>query len=250
MDGKLAEAVLLTSHVRVAFANSEPFTLSLQHPSFRGTSSLVFETDDGQGWSGPATQVATDLSGWFEYLQSSGVQSCALVGGVFGVSRTGAEHLWQQSTGLVQPRPADGRIWAVRYREFASKHVGPVPRPSLDPCVTRLLEVLDGCQTLARDASEAGWETFFANARNELDPPAGNPQPKSHLLPQHGYSSAAQRLLRGCELSWAFGGTGSWTDLYLADDDHARRYDRLTPLLKTAVLDGISAAVNSELQAN
>lgn len=249
MDGKLAEAVLLTSHVRVALANIEPFALSLEHPSFKGTSSLSFELDDGQGWASSATQVATSLPSWFQYLQTSGVQSCALVGGVCAVARAGGERVWQQSMDLVQPRPEDGRIWSVRYREFAATSAGPRPRLELDSAASHLLEVLDECQALARDAGEAGWAKFFANARNELNPPADRQPQNSHLLPKHGYTSAAQRLLRGCELSWAFGGMGSWNDLDFADSGHARRYDRLTPQLKTAVLDGIAAAVNAELQA-
>jgi len=50
-------------------------------------------------------------------------------------------------------------------------------------------------------------------------------------------------------LSWAFGGMGSWNDLYIDDSRHARRYDELTPQLKKALDAGISAAVNSEPSA-
>jgi len=245
VDGKLAEAVLLTSHVRVAFANIQPFTLSREHPSFAGTASLTFEIDDGQGWSGAATQVASSLAGWFEYLQASAARACGLVGGVLCVSGPAGERVWRQSMDVVKPRPADGRIWAVRYREFDAKAAW--PQVSLEASAARLLEVLVECQALAHDAAEAGWAKFFDNARHELNPPTDSLVQASHLLPALGYSAAAQRLLRGCELAWAFGGMGSWNDLDFADVEHRRRYGRLTPQLKTAVLEGICAAVNSEL---
>lgn len=250
VDLKLAEAALLTSHARLALSTGEPIGLSLEHPLFKYTSTIIFETDAGQGWPGPASQVANHPEGWCEYLRASGASAIALQsGGVIRVTGTGPEHVWHQTMDVLQPKPADGRLWAVRYRAFESKNVGTPPELTVDDASARLREVLQGCESLARDAGEGGWAKFFGNASMVLNQPAEVSSQKCRLLPARGYSAAAHRLLRACELSWAFGGMGSWNDLYIDDSRHARRYDELTPQLKKALDAGISAAVNSEPSA-
>jgi len=245
MDGKLAEAVLLTSHARVALAGVLPFALNLSHSAFKYTSSLRFELDSGAA-ADAASVVATSPEGWFEYLQSSGVHSLALrSGAMICVSGAAPERAWQQTSDLVKPRPADGRIWAVRYQELKVPPAG--SELDVDGATARLVEVVEACEALARDAKENGWSAFFGRARSEMKPEPGSPLQQSNLLPPRGYSDAAQRLLRGCELAWALGGMGSWNDLYLEDHELARRYDRVTPQLSSALHASVPAAVNSAL---
>jgi len=248
VDLKLAEAVLLTSHARLALITGEPMGLSLEHPLFKYTSSIIFEKDAGQGWSGPATQVANHPEGWCESLRASGVGDVALQGGGgIRVTRSDRQWVWQQTMDLVQPKPADGKIWAVRYREFELKNVGAPPEVTVEAASARLLEVLQGCESLARDAGEAGWAKFFGNALIELTRADSATPQACQLLPVRGYSAAAHRLLRACDLAWAFGGMGSWNDLYFDESSHARRYDHLTPQLKAALEGGILAAAKSEV---
>jgi len=248
VDLKIAEAALLTSHVRVALTTGEPLGLSLEHPLFKHTFTLVFETDAGQGWSGPASQVANHPEGWLEYLRASRARAIALQGGgVIRVAGAGAERVWHQTMDVVKPKPENGRLWAVRYREFEAKNVGTPPQITVETASASLLEAVQGCESLARDAGELGWAKFFGNAVRALNLVDNVTPQECQLLPTRGFSAAAHRLLRACELSWAFGGMGSWNDLDLDDSTQAYRYDKLTPQLKAALDAGILAAVNSEL---
>jgi hypothetical protein len=65
------------------------------------------------------------------------------------------------------------------------------------------------------------------------------------ILPPKGYTEPARRLLSACEKAWAFGGMGSWNDIGFEDPDLEARYRAVTPVLFSAVLLGVAAAVNS-----
>ena len=237
MDGQLAKSIVLASQARVALAGLAPFTIAADHPLFV-SDVLVFESSGGRVVEGAAS--------WVDYLRADGATALALRADSSVLVSAGTDSIWKPGSDAIVPRPSDGHVWRLCYREQAGAPPSTAPELDVAGATTRLNDALQTAETLCSDGNAAGWAKFFANARDALHATEAPPR-KWSFLPEVGYTEPARRLLRGADTGWAFGGMGSWNDFEFESYELRRRQGDVTRLLHAAVFGAVLSATNSAL---
>lgn len=132
----------------------------------------------------------------------------------------------------------ESELWKVEYKAIDDGRDFEIPDiPSATKSLSRALTVI---HKFATDLEMPHWASLFERA---LDCLGGIERELYHddLSPDGTLSDEARRLLNACQISWVFGGMGSWNDLYIEHPD----YPTVTEALFAAVNAGIVAAVNS-----
>lgn len=236
MDAQLAKSIVLTSRARVALAGLAPIRVDVEQVLFAGDV-LAFESSAGQ--------VVESAADWVESLRAAAATALALRADSSILVSAAVSSLWKPSSDPIVPRPSDGPVWRLRYREQAA---APPSAADLDvaSATTRLKEAFHTAETLCIDGNAAGWAKFFANARDALQATDAPPR-KWSFLPDAGYDDPARRLLRGADTGWAFGGMGSWNDFEFESYELRRRQGEVTRQLHAAVIGAVLSATNAAL---
>jgi len=245
VNGEVAEAIALVAHGNAFLAGlTRPVELTDGNSAFR--------------WVGAARfGESTTTRAWFEALRDAGARRLELV--LPGAKRLFAGfsnavpaairveprgELWTARWELIDPRPADGRIWSVVHERREAPPETSAP-PTLPGATAELRAVLAEVETVARrDDFLAGFAGAFRTAAAQLDDRKPTP-PYPDLLPDGGYTIEARRLLAASGHAWVFGGMGSWNDVTFGDKAVQADYERVSELLWRAILDGLRAAVNA-----
>jgi hypothetical protein len=152
--------------------------------------------------------------------------------------------LWTSAWSVGDRSVRDGRPWDVSIRGTSSPDLV-VPAPALAPARTRLLDALHAIRGFAADVGLADWASFFgrAVAVAESDAPAVNYAPD--IAPAGSLSPERHRLLAAAVQAWAFGGMGSWNDVWVPDETRGGEYPELTRRLFAAVVNSVVSVTNS-----
>lgn len=140
-------------------------------------------------------------------------------------------------------RPADNRIWLIKYRGIADKRCRELKHPTIDIGTESLLSSLEAADSFATEHAPRPWCQIFADARGLLD--QEHPEMTYHddLLPK-GFDPAGRRLLAAASKAWVFGGMGSWNDNWFEGDVEAT-YRSVSKSLYAGVTTAIDAAANA-----
>ena len=222
------------------------------HSTFRFVRSVEFDRAD-RSWRSRNTSHAS-VQSWFEALMAAGIKRLhldatgQLVGHTPGelpghhsaafansittpiISSTRKRSTpWSASWSVVDgPRPADNRIWTVRYQRVAELPLMRLTHPSVEQATSHLAEALQQIQVFAEENETGHWVGWFREAQELLV--STNPEVPYYpdFLPRHGLQHA--RLTSGAVKAFVFGGMGSWNDLAFESDPANRQATRRTDL--------------------
>lgn len=278
VDGEKAHAVALVSHANVWLAGlvgPEPTGPPADGASCKFISKTTFVYVGGPG----KADVVHSIDGWMRQLANRrverlwfltsppGVVSSArgkatperqLAGFVGGGNRwtivgQGPGHVeaWTATWAVGDQNAPEQRIWKVTYRGEPVNGNFLQPKVDLAAASAELSQALVAIRDhAASDPHLKHWtETFdaaLASGTSSAPMPAYYPD----MLPEKGYSLASRRLLAMARGSNVFGGMGSWNDGDPSDPQLAARHEAVSQGLYVAMLAGISAAVNADLEGD
>jgi len=149
---------------------------------------------------------------------------------------------WGATWSVIEPRPADNRIWAVRYAGTMADGAAP-----LQPGVAQAGSALDRALTDARDFAQRLGELDWATQFDEAITLTGDRPPYQPDLMDPSFPDDARRLIAKASRAWVFGGMGSWNDLGFADEAKRAEHAEISRLLFATLLQACIAAVNCPL---
>jgi hypothetical protein len=153
--------------------------------------------------------------------------------------------VWRASWSVIEPRPADNRIWLVRYAGTLAEEEAP-HQLELARAAAALDAALTDAREFARRAGEPDWANQFTDAiETDDDRPSYQPD-----LMDPAFPGEARRLIAKASRAWVFGGMGSWNDLGFADDAIRAEHADISRLLFATLMQACLAAVNCELPQN
>ncbi len=215
-----------------------------------------------------ATARADDPNVWLKQLAAAGVEelgvdalgqlnrsdraplpdhvAVAFVGGHgASLSATGPKRAerwvsnWAATSG---DRPADNRIWYVRYSGTADERCRRLEHPTLETAMDSLLGSLESAELFARAHRLSPWSDFFAEAQELAEQEQPEIPYHPDLLPQDT-DSLRRRILASASKAYVFGGMGSWNDMAF-DGETGVEYASITGSLYAGVMTAIDAAAN------
>ena len=149
---------------------------------------------------------------------------------------------WRASWTVIEPRPADNRIWAVRYEGTPATDLAPQQLPLADA-----RSALDATLAGARDfAKEAGLPEWAATLTEALETDNDRPPFQPDLM-SPDFPDDSRRLIAKASRAWVFGGMGSWNDLGFESDATRAEHAEVSRLLFATLLQACVAAVNCPL---
>jgi hypothetical protein len=165
-------------------------------------------------------------------------------GGHWYVLATGSQPTeeWGATWRVIEPRPADDRIWTVTYAGTLADGDTPL-QPDLAQAGSALDRALTDARNLARRLDEAEWATQFDEAISATD----ERPPYQPDLIDPTYPDDARRLIAKASRAWVFGGMGSWNDLGFEDPARRAEHAEVSRLLFATLLQACIAAVNCPL---
>jgi hypothetical protein len=146
---------------------------------------------------------------------------------------------------VIEPRPADNRIWAVSFVGNEADGATPL-QPDVAHSSSALDRALSDARDFARRLDEADWATQFDEAISATDDRVAS-QPD---MMDPAFPGGARRLIAKASRAWVFGGMGSWNDLGFEDEAKRTEHAEISRLLFATLLQACIAAVNCELPNN
>lgn len=266
MTGELEQRIALTTYGNHWLRSGVlPDGFYPMNGAFRYCNTVGFRVIDRKKES----VVATDPLVWFRYLQKEGCRGLRLHyraaeerlpakehqlagfvggGGVWRIEAVYAGHcdFWASRWQVTRKDDPDNHIWCVNY---GRTEVGiPTLHPKVDlvPVAAELQDALEAITRFSHGAGLDFWAEFFqkAAARLAADEPAAGFHNEA-LVPPGDYDLQAQRVLFTAGSAWAFGGMGTWNDVYIPNPVENDDYDKVSKRLYDAFNKAVVAAVNS-----
>jgi hypothetical protein len=151
----------------------------------------------------------------------------------------GPTEAWRASWSVIEPRPADDRIWAIRYEGTAAPKLRP-QQPAIADARSALDAALAGARAFAQQANLPEWSARFTEAmETDDDRPPYQPD-----LMDPSFPDEARRLVAKASRSWVFGGMGSWNDVGFKNDEQRAAHANVSSRLFDALMTACVAAVN------
>jgi hypothetical protein len=158
------------------------------------------------------------------------------------ITGDGPAEAWHATWSVVEPRPADTRIWAVKYTASAATDAAP-RQPDLAAARAALDAALSAAREFARRVELPEWAEQFGEAiETEDDRPPYLPDMMAADFPDD-----ARRLIAKASKAWVFGGMGSWNDLGFDNEAKRAEHADVSRLLFVTLLQACVAAVNCPL---
>ena len=156
-----------------------------------------------------------------------------------------SSELWEDSWQVVDQEAADRRIWGVRYFRIADEWAGaPEAGRPLEDILAEVEAAIGQTLEFAR-ANAPGWVEFYERAHEVIrDPNNAGPPYHDDIIPRGLLKPDAEHLLIAAQSAWAFGGMGSWNDLWF-EGEVGDRYDALSNRLYSALVEAAAAATNA-----
>jgi hypothetical protein len=222
-------------------------------------------------------QWATDSLAWFGRLRNDGFYAlrlhygatggktldgyhvpdrmlAGLVGGggrwlIEAISPHGADY-WEGSWEVGNRARADRRIWRVTYARIAHGQPTQAAEPQdLEALKRELSTVLTDIHGYARSHGLNTFASLFECSQAQLASTSpGSGVYHSDLAPATRLPLLAQQLLAAAQLSWVFGGMGSWNDVTHGGADD-KEYQRLSEALFRLLNQTYVAVANSTAPA-
>lgn len=159
--------------------------------------------------------------------------------------------LWTSALKLTYPKASDNRIWTTSY--FCVEPNWPAPAATINITQAGLkFRAALGEITAFAKSIESSFAENFAAAIAELDSkaPLQLGWSRDEIPLGLEVSLEARQLFAAASRSWVFGGMGSWNDMYLADPEARKEYDRISENLFEAIQQALMSAVNSTCSAS
>ena len=260
MNGELSQLICLatygTSWLRRSMDAAEPPDLSA-NTTFKYVRSAEFSRGGVQTDAGPSAWLSSlrergcrrlwlaqpevpRTRGRWPYLEPH-LEVAFANGGHWFVLATGVgpAEAWRANWSVIEPRPADDRIWAIRYEGDAAEDAMP-HQPALVDARSGLDAVLADARAFANRAELPEWAAEFTEAiETDDDRPPYQPDLMDRAFPEK-----ARRLMAKAARSWVFGGMGSWNDIGFPDEERRAQHAEVSRNLFAAVLQACLAAVN------
>jgi hypothetical protein len=271
VTGQLVQAVALTAWGNAALRGHPayvPGRFLARNSSCRFCAAVRFILRVSDDPERRVLRHAPDPDAWFEHLLAEGVtrlrlhyvssappdappadsdrMMAAFIGGggrwlIEGVQPDRSDW-WEAEWELVEPRPADDRIWRVTWGMPADVPAAADPSPDPEAVRARFATTLEAIAAFARAHAADNFARAFEEGRGYLtadDPPTMD----IDVFPPDTASPTARRLLAAAGAAWVFGGMGSWNDLDF-DGADGERYDRLSGDLYALINAAVVAAIN------
>jgi len=270
MQGELAQLISLTSFGNEYLRSGElPLFYYPEHSTFKYCRVVDFHVLQGNGTSGSNELVwAENPLQWFQKLKQEGctglrlfyqpadahplAQEHQLVGFVGGGGRWLIEAIinnhaqyWLKRWELTNKQDPENKIWSVHYLRVEEKANIVDQQFDVDEVKKDFEQVLGQLIHFCQQQQLPQWKSVFENGKIIL---TGSLAQQVHqdidLLVTKNYSSSAQELLAAINVSWVFGGMGSWNDISFEEASVQKQYDDLSGRLYALMMKGIVAAVN------
>jgi hypothetical protein len=278
MLGAVAQSIALTAHGNALFQNPAAVASPVFYPwnsTFRFCEDVRFVDVTIAGNSRQETAWAPDPMAWFDRLAKEGTYALRLHYGAVGASTVGNYHVpermlsvfvggggrwliegigprgsdcWEARWEIADRSRADGKIWRVTYERVARGQVTQdAGLDDLENLKHRLETTLLEIQGYASAHQLDNFAAIFAESRSQLSAETpGKDVDHSDLTLNGQLGSTAQQVLAASQLSWVFGGMGSWNDT--AHDRADREYERLSAELFALLNRAYVAVANATAQ--
>jgi hypothetical protein len=154
----------------------------------------------------------------------------------------GPTEAWRATWSVIEPRPADNRIWAIRYEAKTAPELRP-QQPGIADARSALDAALAGARAFAQQANLPEWSAQFTEAmETDDDRPPYQPDLMDPTFP-----AEARHLVAKASRSWVFGGMGSWNDVGFEDEERRAAHADVSSRLFDALMTACLAAVNCPL---
>ena len=174
-------------------------------------------------------------------------------GGIWLIEAIHDRHsnFWSGRWQVTQQEDPDRRIWCVNYGRARVNLPTVNLQFDLAAAAAEFRAALDAIIAFAREIDQEFWADFFQKAAAHLtsDTP-GEGYHYGDIVPGEEYELEARRVLYAAGAAWAFGGMGSWNDLYIQDPGKVKPYDEVTVRTYDSSIKAILAAVNSGIFEN
>lgn len=269
MNGELTQLVALASAANgVIFGHLHASSFYPSHSAFRHCDSVRFVDMKRRWLLGRRREVTRhkNPNQWLESLGKNGVQRAWLIytpnsepdfpdhaatafansGGLWELvlSTDTATERWVGRWDWNSADDGQEHGWDVTYGCLDRLgQVKPCPLPNLISTRDRLLAALTASRDFAAERDLTGFTKWFQRAADQLDCSNAITFPEHvNFVGLEYYSPLAQRLFSAAYHGWAFGGMGSWNDVWIEDDTAMRHYDQLRDELYAAIVDAIQQA--------
>jgi hypothetical protein len=266
MNGTLALLIALVSYGNLYLKRDT----RLPKLDFKN-SSLVFcntlEFNNISNGSSKKTTVANSPEQWFDFLKKDGCkdlkiyyqhsdesklkdfESAGFFGGggewIIEAVYENYANYWVGTEDITKPEAKDKRIWSIRFSILKKK------APILNLSISTQQAKINLAESLTKIIAFASmnindyWTNIFKDAYSNLD----NRQPSAKYYKDFfinkSYSLGSRQLLTSANITYAFGGMGSWKDIAYADDDDEKLGTDLTADLYNRVNEAIIVALNN-----
>lgn len=265
MQTAIRQILVLVTHANAFLSDQSLKDFYPQHEVFRFDESVNFVEVEHTGEVWKTHPFASDPFDWLLKLRETGCiglnavrlaidgdsgagrKTVAFVGGgdrwfIEAVYPTGADY-WEARWEIGDQSRSDQKIWRVTYGRLAKKQSRLNDRfISVEALSAELGIALQEAVSFSRrhklDQFEAAFSAGCAALRSKTD------QELNGLAPNNKLPLAASRLLAAAQVSWVFGGMGSWNDLSFEADDQSR-YETLSDTLFRLINLSLVAAVNA-----
>lgn len=267
MNGDLAQRIALVTHGNAALASSVEDQID-DNSTLQHVRTITFAFTPRRRLARSITNVGR-VSDWFEQLAARGVRRLELdcIGRATAGKEPLPEHIaagfaggerspivarrdrstevwramWELAPG---DRPADSRIWEVRYDGEELRSTVSLSHPSVPDASRQLSATLLEVEQFARSNDVDFWPGWLAGARELLTNEAPEIPYHPDLVPRD-VDLSRRRLIAGATKAYVFGGMGSWNDIGFTDSAVQERYEILTALLYRSVMIAVDAATNA-----
>jgi hypothetical protein len=265
MTGQLAQLIALTAYGNQWLRTSRlPAGFYPANSVFQHCNTVDFRQVDSKN----ELLIAIDPNFWFQYLQHYGCRMLRLYyessketlpakehqlagmiggGGVWLIEAIFADHsdFWSSRWQVTRKEDPDDRIWCVNYVRSHMNLTIVNLQFDLAATVDELRTVLEGVAEFALRKNLGGWGEFFqkALARLNSDAPAAGFYNEA-LIPDGEYGLQARQVFFAAGSAWAFGGMGSWNDMYFEKSEDNEQYGAVSARLYDSINRAIVASVN------
>jgi hypothetical protein len=270
MTGQLAQLIALTAYGNQWLRTSRlPAGFYPTNSVFQHCNRVDFRQVDGKN----ELLIAIDPNFWFQYLQHFGCRMLRLYyessketlpakehqlagmiggGGVWLIEAIFADHsdFWSGRWQVTRKEDPDDRIWWVNYLRSQVNLATVDLQFDLAATAAELHAALEGVVAFALRKDLGDWGEFFqkALARLNSDAPAAGFYNEALIpvgeLSIGEFSLQARQVFFAAGSAWAFGGMGSWNDMYFEKSEDNEQYGAVSARLYDAINRAIVASVN------
>ncbi|GHU28131.1 hypothetical protein FACS1894172_11100 [Spirochaetia bacterium] len=214
--------------------------------------------------------IARSINEWLKYLKNNSVKylklhyqsvsendrmSAGFVGGggewlIEAKTKNGSD-FYQGKWEVTHEDDVDKKFWTVTYIRIAKKHTLNVSYPmDLNLIKKNLLFDLTKAMSFAKENDMKYFAECFENGIKCLN--SNNPLQEEfiyhkELIPDRYFSLGASQILACCQISWVFGGMGSWNDVSFEGKSQTL-YEEISKKLFQDMNMAIVCATNSTLK--